>query len=228
MTTGTRVGAQQHSLGESDVVALEKTFDRNVLELDETLFAFEIGEQAVIDDLRRHAEIGGDILKDGSPVEGSVAETGRGGGAKDGGPQFLGRMAGHRLELAAILEQLGKPLMHELARIVAERLALIVVEFAACATVLAAEHLQQPLGDLAPGRVFGVEIMRHDAIPGEADTDLFAGEHRILIWLRVRGKIAWKSIALAKGVEVRVLLNVGNVLIAHRDGLPSRTTRPAR
>ena len=67
--------------------------------------------------------------------------------------------------------------MHELAGVVAERLALFVVQLAARPALAAAEHLQHALGRFQPRGVVGREVVRDDAVAGVADADHFAGEH---------------------------------------------------
>src|SRR5207302_1782882 len=82
--------AQQHGLGEGDIVALQQALDGDICKADEALFALEVGEQAVLDDLRGDAESGRDALEDGRPVERRVAAARLGRGAEDRGPQLLG------------------------------------------------------------------------------------------------------------------------------------------
>src|SRR5262249_14792464 len=90
---------------------------------------------------------------------------------------LLGRVAGDDLERAAVLQQLGEPLVDELARVVAERLAALVLQLAARPPFLPAEQPQQPLRHLVPGGVAGVEVAGEDAVPREADADHLTGEH---------------------------------------------------
>src|SRR5262249_37375290 len=81
------------------------------------------------------------------------------------------------LEIAAVFEQLRQPLVDELARVVAERLALVLLQLAARPPVLAAEQFQQPLGYFQPGGVVNVQVVGDDAVAGVADAHHLAGQH---------------------------------------------------
>ncbi len=177
--------AQQHRLGQRDVVTLQQAFGGDILELRQPLFTFEIGEQTLIDGFRRQAEFRRNFRQNGRAVEdkGSRLLAPPGRDAEGGGAQLFGRRRRVHLELAAVLQQLGQSLMHELAGVVAERLALFVVQLAARLALTAAEHLQHPLGRLQPGGIGRVDVVGDDAIAGVADADHFAGEHG---WMGLR------------------------------------------
>src|SRR5262249_25834240 len=69
------------------------------------------------------------------------------------------------------------PLVDQLRRVVAERLADLLLQLAARAPLPAAEQLQQALGRFAPRRVVHVQVTRHDAIPGVADAHHLSRQH---------------------------------------------------
>ena len=144
--------AQQHGLGQRDVVALQQPLGGYVLEFRQPLFTFEVREKPPIDGFRRQCEFRGDFRQDGAAVEDErrrlPAPSGR--RAESGGAQLLRRGGRVHLEFAAVFQELGQALMHELAGVVAERLALLVVQLAARPALAAAEHLQHPLGRLQP------------------------------------------------------------------------------
>src|SRR5262245_51612880 len=86
-------------------------------------------------------------------------------------------MAGDNLELAAVFEQLEQPLVDQLAGVVAEGFLDLLLDLAARAPFLAAEHFEHLLGYLQPGGAVRIEVARQDAIPGMADADHLAREH---------------------------------------------------
>src|SRR5207237_1215488 len=52
---------QQHRLGKGDIIALEQALRRDILEADQTLLAFEIGEQTLINGVRRQSQRVGNV-----------------------------------------------------------------------------------------------------------------------------------------------------------------------
>src|SRR5207253_1216975 len=133
-------------------------------------FAFQIRKETINDGFRSQPKRGCYFLKDRLTVEASADFVRPGCLALPSGtgeyqlPQLLGRMAGDDFKVAAILEEFGQPLMDELSRIVAKRLAHLLFNLAARATHLAAKYFQQALGDFEPRGTRRVEIIGDDAL----------------------------------------------------------------
>src|SRR5438477_8720209 len=118
--------AEQHRLGQSDIVALKQTLGRQISKFRETLLAFKVGKQAGVDGLGRRVQGAGHLLQDAGAVEGRVMVPGSkqriarfrhvlltlaSRGREDLLPQFLGRMSGNGLKVTAIFQQLGQALI---------------------------------------------------------------------------------------------------------------------
>ena len=171
--------AIQHRLRQRHIVALQQMFGADVLEMDETLFALEIGEQV----LARLSPASGSIRwlpraarrrgRRASPAIGLPRQQGRqvavARRSEHGGANRLRRMAGDDLEFAAILQQFRQSLMDDLAGVVAEQFALLFFQFAARSSLLTAKQRQQTLGDFAPGRIVYVEIARNRCDRGRSE-----------------------------------------------------------
>src|SRR5262245_41769048 len=80
-------------------------------------------------------------------------------------------------EFTAVFEQLGQPLLKERSGRVTEGGVQVIVEFTAGAPVLAAEDVEQLLGEREVGRVKDGRVNGDDPLTGIANADEGAGEH---------------------------------------------------
>src|SRR5262249_13206397 len=87
------------------------------------------------------------------------------------------RLARDDFEFAAVLQQFRQATMHQLARIAAERLLDILLQFAARTTFLAAEQIKQLLRRELPAHFAGIDVTWHDPIASVADAHKLTGKH---------------------------------------------------
>src|SRR5262249_36889840 len=84
----------------------------------------------------------------------------------------------HRLELAAILQELREPLEQHLARVVADQFLKLVVDLAARPALLAAEEVEHLLGNLAPRLGARVQVLWREPRAGVANANKVRGQHQ--------------------------------------------------
>ena len=106
----------------------------------------------MLDNFGSQLQVAGHLPQYGRAVELQVRLAGIGrvrllpahrGSGEDGFAHFIGRITGDHLKFAAVFQQFGQALMNELAGICAKDIVHILIQFAARATLPAAEQLQE-------------------------------------------------------------------------------------
>ena len=103
--------------------------------------------------------------------------------------QFLGWMARRRLEIAAVFQQLGEPLINLRLRQVAERFLRFRLKLSARLADPCREQRDELLGEQHDRRFFDVEILRNESVAYIANADQVSGKHRIVSLTRKRSSI---------------------------------------
>ena len=123
-----------------------------------------------------HRHFHGRLIEDRRSIE-LAATWGSSGREKNLFVRVVRRMSGINFKFAAIFEQLGHALLHQLTRMIANGLAQLLLRLAPCLARQRAKHFKQMRGHLAPVPFLNVDVDGNQLIAMNANANELAGEH---------------------------------------------------
>jgi hypothetical protein len=167
-----RRAADDHRLRQCHVVPVQQVLGGAVRKLQDPALVLQVGEQALLDLCRGQAQRRPDLGQYRLAVERrSGLLPVRHGGPERGVAQLLGRVVGRDLELAAVFEQVGEPLVDQRPRPLADHVFELGPHLPAGVAGRPAEREQQLLRHPEPAAVGRVEVERDELVPGVPDAD---------------------------------------------------------